>query len=174
MADFGGKPMISHILENATKCFEEVIVVTRNEGVQELCKANGIKVVFHSFPYRSDTIRLGIENLSSNVKGVLFCLADQPFLSLHTLRNMAKVISGSPDYIWRACCGETIGSPNYFPGSLWGDLSHLPDDMGGSYVCKKYPELIKYYQIDDVFEIKDIDTKETYEELYKEWNSRNS
>lgn len=167
MADFGGVPMVSHILNKATACFTNVVVVTRNEGVLKLCEDNGIKVIFHDLPYRSDTIRLGVESLSEEVNGAVFCLADQPFLSVETLNKMIVAATAEPDKIWRTTSQGVIGSPNYFPRNLFSELTTLPDDKGGSYVCKNHPKLIKMLEIDNPLEIKDIDTRETYEELLR-------
>ncbi len=171
MADFGGKPMVSHILDSATKCFGDVVVVTRNTGVLDLCNSNGINVIFHDLPYRSDTVRLGIENISKDSEGVVFCLADQPFLSIDTLNKLIESAGNEPQKIWRVAFEGTIGSPTYFPRKFFPELSSLPEDKGGSYVCKNHPEDIRILNIDNPLEFKDIDTKETYEELLKIWNN---
>lgn len=165
MADFGGKPMVSLIIDKAEKCFEEVVVVTRNKGVLDLCNERGIKVVFHEFPYRSDTVRLGIENLSSDVSGVVFCLADQPYLSAQTINKLINAANMNPDKIWRTTSDGVIGSPTYFPKKYFDELTSLPEDKGGSYVIKKHPEDVLIINIDNPLELRDIDTRETYEEL---------
>ena len=165
MADFGGKPMVSHILESATACFTNVVVVTRNTGVVELCNANNIRVVFHDLPYRSDTIRLGIEALGGSVDGACFCLADQPFLSVTLLRKLIAFATEEPNIIWRSSSDGVIGSPAYFPKKYFDELSSLPQDKGGSYVCKKHPETVKFIDVENPLELRDIDTRETYEEL---------
>ena len=165
MADFGGVPMVTHILNKATSCFTNVVVVTRNEGVLKLCKERDIKVIFHDLPYKSDTVRLGIESLDEKLDGAVFCPADQPFLSVDTLNKMIASATAEPQRIWRTSAQGVIGSPNYFPRNLFPELIALPEDNGGSYVCKKHPDLIKMLEIENPLEIKDIDTKETYEEL---------
>lgn len=179
MADFGGRPMVSWILEVATACFENVVVVTRNSGVVDLCNSKGVRVVYHEFPYRSDTIRLGIESFgecwreghgkegseSDIIDGALFCLADQPFLSLMTLRKIIENATSNPDSIWRSSYGDTIGSPVYFPKRFFGELATLPQDKGGSYVCKNHKEVVRLVEVGTLLELTDIDTRETYEEL---------
>lgn len=165
MADFGGKAMVSWILESATSCFENVVVVTRNTGVVDLCKAHNIKVVFHDFPYRSDTVRIGISNLNDDVEGACFCLADQPFLSVVTLKKIIETAMENPEKIWRTRCGGTIGSPVYFPKKYFDELVTLPQDKGGSFVCKKHQDAVKFIDVENSLELRDIDTRETYDEL---------
>lgn len=165
MADFGGSPMVHWILEASQMCFDEVVVVTRNTGVENLCNTRGIKVITHEFPYRSDTVRLGVKSLDVNTSGVVFCLADQPFLSVDTLLDFKEAVSNEPDKIWRTRSGNIIGSPTYFPVSLFEELASLPQDKGGSYLCKIHPELVREFNIQNPLELKDIDTKDTYEEL---------
>lgn len=165
MAEFGGRPMVSWILDAAARTFEEVIVVTRNPGVEELCNSRGIKVIFHDYPYRSDTIRIGVSSLCSDVQGVVFCLADQPFLSADTLRKIIEKATAEPDSIWRTTCHGTIGSPTYFPKQFFDELCNLPQDKGGSFICKTHTEDVRNFAIENSLELRDIDTKETYEEL---------
>lgn len=171
MADFGGKPMVSWILEAVVDCCQNVVVVTRNTGVVELCKARNVEVIYHEFPYRSDTIRLGVTSLGDRVDGVVFCLADQPFLSELTLRKLIKIATDEPNFIWRSYCGETIGSPVYFPKKYFDELTTLPQDKGGSFVCKNHQEDVRLVDIGNPLELMDIDTKETYEELLPLANS---
>lgn len=165
MADFGGRPMVSWILDLATSCFINVVVVTRNSEVLDLCNERGIKVIFHEFPYRSDTIRLGVESLCNNVTGAVFCVADQPFLSFSTLRRIIGLAEQFPARIWRAGYEKALGSPTYFPSKYFDELCNLPEDKGGSFLCKKYPEDTSVFEVDYALELKDIDTRETYDEL---------
>ena len=165
MADFGGKPMVSWIIQAAEACFENIVVVTRNLEVETLCKARGIKVVFHNFPYRSDTVRIGIDNLDKDVQGVVFCLADQPFLSALTLSKFVHNAISESNKIWRTTCSGVIGSPTYFPRKYFDELRSLPQDKGGSYVCKMHPDEVCDFGIDNALELRDIDTRETYDEL---------
>ena len=65
MADFRGKPLIQHALDATEGIFKRRAVVTRHKEVEELCRRQGIPVVFHSLPYRSDTVRLGLEKLGA-------------------------------------------------------------------------------------------------------------
>lgn len=165
MADFGGRPMVSWIIDRACFCFEEVLVVTRNEAVVDLCNSKGVKVVFHEFPFQSDTVRLGIENMCNNVTGVVFSVADQPFLSIDTLEKIVVAATKNPDYIWRVGHKNTVGSPIYFSKKYFEELKNLPEDKGGSFICRKYPDKTRVLEIDNSLELKDIDTRNTYEEF---------
>ena len=61
MADFCGAPLIANALALAALPLLACrIVVTRSEEVEALCNAQGVPVLRHAQPYRSDTVRLGL------------------------------------------------------------------------------------------------------------------
>lgn len=41
----------------------------------------------------------------------------------------------------------------------------LPRDKGGSYLAKKYPELVRTIQVQDICELYDVDTADDLEHL---------
>ena len=64
MADFCGAPLIANALALAALPLLACrIVVTRSEEVEALCHAQGVPVLRHAQPYRSDTVRLGLAAL---------------------------------------------------------------------------------------------------------------
>lgn len=165
MADFGGKPMIQWILDATTNLFARRVVVTRNEGVRELCQRLNIDCVFHDLPHRSDTVRLGLEQMPDSLDGCMFCLADQPYLTYSTLYRLAEAATCNPDNIWRLICEDTLGSPVWFPMSLVDELSHLPEGKGGNVVAKRHDSIVRTVSISNPLELQDIDTRELCDEL---------
>ncbi|MCQ2532547.1 MAG: NTP transferase domain-containing protein [Saccharofermentans sp.] len=165
MADFGGKPMVQWIINLASIMFSEVVVVTRNSGVKQLCDELNIKSVFHTLPHRSDTVRIGLENISSNVDGCLFCLADQPLLTYGTLYNLVSNASANPECIWRPSCDGNVSSPIWFPCSLFSELSSLPEGKGGNVVAKRHEDIVRTISVANPIELQDIDTKDAYDTL---------
>ena len=163
MADFGGRPLIAHILSTTGGLFQNRVVVTRHESVAAYCNEQKIPYVLHSLPLRSDTVRLGIQALSKEAEagtrnGYIFCQGDQPLLSRETLQRLCHAAMTFPDRMIRPVSQGTVGSPILFPAAFQEELCHLPDGKGGGYLAKKYPEQVYLVPVREAFELKDIDT----------------
>ena len=94
MADFCGAPLIANALALAALPLLACrIVVTRSEEVEALCNAQGVPVLRHAQPYRSDTVRLGLAALLGKepaLRGCLFLPGDQPLLTQEGLLTWAS------------------------------------------------------------------------------------
>ena len=135
MADFCGAPLIANALALAALPLLACrIVVTRSEEVEAFCNAQGVPVLRHAPPYRSDTIRLGLAALLGKepaLRGCLFLPGDQPCLTRQTLEALA--IGAAPDTIRRPAAPDgTPGSPVLFGRDYFAALLHLPEGSGGS------------------------------------------
>lgn len=165
MASFGGKPMVSWVLDVTDGLFDKRVVVTRNDEVNRLCSNRNVECIYHDLPYRSDAVRLGIEQMPEDIGGCLFCLADQPFLSIELITRILTTASQNPSNIIRPICGHTLGSPVWFPRDLFPELADLPEGKGGNFLAKSYPDRVLTVPVDNPLELIDIDTREVYEEL---------
>lgn len=159
LALFQGKPMISHILDATNGVFVRRVVVTRSEEAAAFCRTQGVEVVLHREPYRSDTVRLGLEALG-DVSHCMFCPADQPLLKKATIQSLALCGQEHPDSIWRPACQGQVGAPILFPKWTFAELLTLPQGKGGGFVAKSHPEKVHCLPIDDPAELADIDTQE--------------
>lgn len=166
MADFHGKPLITRILDITENLFTKRVVVTRHEDVENLCKDHDIPVIFHNLPYRSDTIRLGLEEMS-HMDRCVFCPGDQPLLRRETLESLLLSSKKDPDSIWRTTCDGIPGSPVLFPSWTFEELKSLPEGKGGGFLIKKYPERLRLVNVRDSYELRDIDSPEDLTELLK-------
>ena len=164
MADFLGKPLITRILDATEGLFAKRVVVTRHKDVAELCEARGIQTVHHDLPYRSDTVRLGLEAIGAADR-CMFCPGDQPLLTKDTVASLLLCSVNDPGVIWRPCCDGIPGSPVVFPGWVFPELMTLPEGKGGGFVAQKYPEKTDILHIMDPWELADADTRETLESL---------
>lgn len=163
MADFGGEPMIARAIA-ATAHIPNRVVVTRHADVAAYCRERGLSVVLHELPYRSDTVRLGLEALP-NVEGCLFCPGDQPLLRMETVSNLIAMLKAFPDAILRPMADGQPGAPILFPKQFFPELMTLPQGKGGSFVAKMHPERVRYLPIADSFELMDADTPEALAQL---------
>lgn len=175
LAKLINKTLIEHTLTIITSAgIEHVLVVTRSPEVRALVQLLGFKALLHQLPYQSDTVALGVQHyLDSNLslQGLLFITGDQPLLKPTTLsklcahylesyhanptRQIARLGKKKADKI-------LPGNPVIFSPELFSELLTLPQDKGGSVLCKKYPELVQI-QLAAPEELLDIDTPEDLE-----------
>ena len=164
MADFGGKPMILRALEASEGLRDHRVVVTRHADIAALCREQGVEVILHDLPHRSDTVRLGLEALKE-VDGCMFLPADQPLLRRETINRLVSRWQTDQQMILRPFHKETPGSPVIFPGWAFFELKNLPEGKGGSWLIRNHPEKTAAFEIDDPFELMDVDTPETLRAL---------
>ena len=186
MAELKGKPLIQYALDATEGIFERRVVVTRHKEVEELCRRQGVPVVFHSLPYRSDTVRLGLESLGAGtdagksgteaeieiappaengLEGCMFCPGDQPMLGRETVASLALCAASGKNTIWRAAWNGQEGSPVLFPALVFPELLALPEGKGGGFAAGKHRELVRTVSARSQWELKDVDCLEDLELL---------
>ena len=164
MTDFRGQPLICRILDATEGIFSQRVVVTRHEEVARLCESRGILTVLHELPYRSDTVRLGMEAMPG-IDSCVFTPADQPLLRRETVAALALASANDSNSIWRTVCEGIPGSPVIFPRWTFSELLNLPEGKGGGWVVKKYPERLQTVNVRDMYELKDVDCPQDLSEL---------
>ena len=164
MADFRGAPMIQRALDATEGLFSQRVVVTRHEAVADLCREQGIAVVFHDLPHRSDTVRLGLLAMA-DLDGCMFLPGDQPLLRRETVEMLLEKWKEDQDMIVRPIFEDSEGSPVLFPSWAFRELMELPEGKGGGVVIKNHPHAVCRVSVADPFELADADTPETLEFL---------
>ena len=164
MADFHGKPMIRRALDATEGLFTHRVVVTRHESVAALCRTLNVDVVLHDLPYRSDTVRLGLEALP-DLDACMFLPGDQPLLRRETVAMLLENWKNNPNSIIRPAYEDNEGSPVLFPSWAFPELQSLPEGKGGGVVIKNHPNEVLRVSVADPFELADADTQETLELL---------
>ena len=164
LADFHGEPMIMRILHATEGLFGRRIVVTRHQEIARLCAERGVEALLHDKPYRSDTVRLGLEAVG-NVAGCLFCAADQPLLRRETVQSLLAAAQEDPCSIWRPCFDGEAGAPVFFPQWAFEQLLHLPQGKGGGYVAGLYPDRVRTVSVQNRYELMDADDREALADL---------
>lgn len=159
MTSFNDKPLISHVLDTTSGIFKKRVVVTQHKNVAAFCESKGVNVLLHTLPYRSDTIRLGLETLS-DVEHCMFCTADQPLLSHDTVASLTLSATNESMKILRPSFENIPGSPVIFPQWTFKELLHLPEGQGGGYVIRQHIDYVQYLPISQCYELEDIDTRE--------------
>lgn len=165
MADLNGMPMIEYILSATDALFGRRVVVTRHGEIAAYCRSRRIEVVLHDLPYRSDTVRLGVECMDAGIRGCMFCPSDQPLLKRESLCRLCAAFGEDADGIFQLCWAQEVGTPVLFPRSCFADLACLPEGKGGNVLLKRQPERVRHVSAQDPWEMRDVDTPNDLEVL---------
>ena len=183
LAEFDRKPLLCRAFA-VTEGLHRV-VVTRSTEVQALCEECGIPVLHHALPFRSDTVRLGLEYLLPRFPAMSGCVfqagkdinrdcvflpGDQPLLTRETLCGMISAFCAEPDrksQIFRLCEPQsgTPGSPVLFGADYFEELRSLPEGKGGGVVVKRHAEKVTLFPVKHPAELMDADTPDVLAEL---------
>ena len=133
-ARVGGKSLFRRALEAvpADRCFA-VAVVAHELDFLALAERFRFLTVDNDRPELgvSRTIRLGLEALG-NCQGVMFLVADQPFLRRESAEKAMALFAEHPDRIVALAHGGQRGNPCVFPASLFPELLALEGDTGAA------------------------------------------
>ncbi len=157
LAELGGKPLIRWVLDVTEGLFARRVVVTRHPEIEALCRRQGVEALLHGLPWRSGTVRLGLEALGPDWKGYAFFPGDQPLLRRETAEALVRAMLEEPAYIWRPAWGEEAGAPVLFPRWAYEELTALPEGQGGRTVVRRHQERVRTLPAQD-FELLDADT----------------
>lgn len=160
-----GKPLYRHMLEKL-EAFPgmERILVTNRECIAREAETTGIRTVWNGEPELgiSHSIQLGIREVlrvKPKAEGILFCVCDQPGLSIAAIQHIWNLAAVRPGKI--ICAGHEgqYGNPVLWPSKYLEELLRLQGDKGGRELLKKYPEEIILAETKPE-ELKDVDKKE--------------
>ncbi len=163
LAPFAGRPLLQYALDATQGVFARRVVVTRSAEAAAFCRGQGVPVLLHSRPFRSDTVRLGLAALRADAgqkppAGCLFCPADQPLLRRETVAGLALCAADDPQSIWRPAWQGKPGAPVLFPAWAFPELRALPEGRGGGAVAQAHPGSVRLLPAADEWELADIDT----------------
>lgn len=165
MAPFHGAPLIESIVNTAQSArFARLVVVTRSAGVAELCQKKGVACILHALPLQSDTVRLGTEQMG-DMSACVFCVGDQPLVSLTSLRALAASHQKAGGGIHRLCWQTRAGNPVLFDAEYFAALKTLPPDKGGGFLARQHPGQVHPVPAARCEELWDADTPEQLEKL---------
>lgn len=167
MEELGDKPLIKWIIDTTDDLFDRRVVVTRNSDVKALCDSLNIECIKHEFPNRNDTVRLGLSALREEVDYCFFTPGDQPLISREAIAALIEATTEKNDRIIRAGYGKIAGSPMGFPKLFFNELLQLPEGKGGSWIAKNNQEAVDIIQVQDEYELWDIDTVEDMDKIKK-------
>lgn len=152
------KPIIQWIIDATDNAFDKRVVVTRSCDVKSLCDSQNIQCILHEFPEKNDTVRLGMSALMKDVDYCFFAVGDQPLISKESIIRLISAANDNRNKIIRAGHGSTVGSPVGFPKQFFEELLNLPDKEGGNWVVKNNKDCVCVVELENEYELFDIDT----------------
>ena len=159
-----GKPIINHILDTLVEIYDpsELIVIVGHEHkkIKNLILNKDIKILENiNFKKGIGTsIALGINNLDTEIDGVMIIPADMPYINSKDIINLEKKFMElnclkvvMPEY------NSQIGNPVILPRNYFNTLKSLKDDFGARSLIRKKDIITLKAEFGTIF---DIDTKE--------------
>lgn len=168
---YEGKPLFRHGLDMLTDfCHNRpdcsLTVVSQYPEILEQAKAGGARTVYSpdSPKGMSYTIKAAIRALPNlrEEDFILFVVADQPYLTRHTLEKILSY-AGPGIQTVSAAYGEIPGNPVLFSAQLVPELMELQGDEGGRKVLRKH-ECV-FVEVENKSELFDIDTPLCYDNI---------
>ncbi|MNP49295.1 MobA-like NTP transferase domain protein [compost metagenome] len=95
----------------------------------------------------------------------MFFTGDQPLLSKLTIKKMIDAFKNNPQNIVVPRYKERNGSPVIFSSIFIDELKALRGDKGGREVIKRNKDSLIFVEVENEYELMDIDTWEDYEKL---------
>lgn len=172
---WGNSTLITHTIQTALKLNSDTIYVVlganfkliknsiTHHPITILNNKNWEQGLGESIAFASKHIQKPL----NKPEGILFVLADQPFITVSYLKSMISSFSkGEKQIIASSYHNRKFGVPALFDSCYLDDLSNLKGDFGARNFLQKNESFIKAL-IPPVKNV-DLDFKEDYEKFYKE------
>lgn len=161
----GDRPVLGHVLTALPReRFAKIVVVAFSQGVEELCREQGLACLRYPGGPQSESICRGIE-VMDGMDGCLFVMGDQPLCSGESMGKMVDVFQAHPEAVVRLAWGETSCSPVLFPKGYFPNLLRLTGEQGGMAALKGLEVPILLVQAKNEAELWDVDTRAELEQM---------
>lgn len=160
LTDISGKPMIERALDAIpAEKLSDIIVVTQYDRIAELADQRGFRTIINRHPELglSRSVLLGTTALMEHCDGILYQVADQPWLKRESISRMIDVFREHPDRIVSMSSGGRRGNPCIFPKAYYDELCALSGDKGGRAVIERHEDHLILFEVSAV-ELTDVDT----------------
>jgi len=161
-----GAPLAERVVRalSATSAARVSIVLAPGdrEG-RELAERLGIRALAaeDSDEGRAASVRAAVRAAAPESAGILFALADQPFLEAADFERLLAAFRSEPRGIVRARYGDQPGSPALFARAHFAELLELRGRDGGRAVIARHPELVRTVEL-PLDHGRDLDTPEDW------------
>lgn len=156
----GGRPLADLVMDAyPPDLFSPAVVVSRYEAVLDLARGRGYLPLLNTGADEgiSASIRLGMSHMAGT-DGVMFAVCDQPWLTRDSVQNVISAFVARPQSISALSWQGRRGNPCLFPPALYGELSALTGDRGGSGVIRAHADTLMLVEAVHQRELMDVDT----------------
>ncbi len=138
---------------------EQTSAIAQRYGVETLYNPDFMLGMAHS-------LRAGIQTISANdCAGILVALGDMPFFSQTSIHELCKAFFVAPkDAICMPTFAGQQGNPVLFSTAYKQDLMLLTGDIGAKSLLKKYAAQCICVEMPDNGCLRDIDTKDDWQQ----------
>ncbi len=178
LADLGGRPILSHVLDLATDPpFAEAVVVTgyESDAVATIAHARGLRTVRNA-RWRDGmaaSLRTAVADLRPDLDGFVVLLGDAPLIRPATVARLIGVWrEASQPAIVRPTWRGRPGHPVMFASAFVPDLLRLEGDAGAQAVISAHSDCLTWVDTDDEGTILDADTPDALIELRRRFQTR--
>ena len=168
----GDKMVLEKVIESCVKSsLDDIIVIYRKEEVKNIATEYNLKAVLNenAIEGQSASIKLGVNNIDKDTKGIMFIVGDQPHLDPLTIDAIIDKFENNQEKIIIPIYDGNKGNPTIFPVSLKEQLNALKGDVGGKEVINSNLEQVDYVEIENHQAGVDMDTVEEYEKLKEDF-----
>ncbi len=150
----------------------EVFVVARQPietylSIKDIASFKALNGVWYQVPGPqplAETIRMGLQDLKTEVQWIGFLPGDQVGVSVPSLSAcLQEVFRTDPDFLV-PMAGDKSGSPVFFHRRYLPELLALRGELGGKEVLNRYPERWSKFPVEEHL-FQDVDTPEEYQAL---------
>ena len=147
-----GVPLLERVLRTLARTSVERVFAVLAPGDADgeaLAQRLGVSVVRaeSTDEGRAASVRAAVRAASSDAQGLLFALADQPFLEADDFERLLASLRQAPHAIVRARYDGEAGSPVLFARAYFPELLELRGREGGRSVIARHPEAVRLIDI---------------------------
>ncbi len=169
---FGGSTVIECCINNLRAAgVDEIVVVVahRAEDVQQQLKEYDVRFVLNQNPdsEMSASIALGVEQVSSNAKGLFVALADHPAVPPEVIRILIDEWKRGATLVQPEHAGRG-GHPVLIDLAYRDELLNLDPAQGLRALFTAHREQVRRVPVESAYVARDMDTWEDYRRLHED------
>ena len=165
--------LIEHQIQTLTQSGESVIVVlgAHADRIWPVVEKYPVTIVLNDDweTGMAGSIACGINEIGlqhPNADGVLITLVDQPLISIGHFNGILNAFEEGCQQIIASTSSEGwLGVPALFDKCYFSELQNLQGEKGAKTLIQQYPNQVKALKCNEI--IRDIDTLESYQDLYQ-------
>jgi molybdenum cofactor cytidylyltransferase len=168
MADYQGKPLITHVVQKAVDSGLSPIIVVLGSIVEPvICALDqfNIQIVINEdwVSGQASSVRKGINSLPGGIGAALFLLADQPQIPVRLIKGLIEHHNFTQAPLIIPSVNGVRANPVLFDMDVLQHLTQIEGDQGGRQIFNQYPATLYPWPDENI--LLDVDTPEDLQKL---------